>query len=898
MSSPLIDAVAALEAAAWEEGGANHPIDLDDADAAWFVAPVDGTFVQLFEVAPAVGGGPGTRTPLIEIPAGGVFLGAEPIDGHTLLGVGSAGARVLRVPLTSLGDLTLDGEKQNALETAVRQYLDLVARSYAVEVPARWSATPESAWRELKLFQALAMEAAVRASVARADRLAKGAQARHAVERGTLGAAVMNLAAVLGSGGASRAAVRGASNEEVLLRTCMVIGERADITFKRPPQSSRATNVDPVTQLARAAHVYAREVSLRGEWYRRDGGPLLGFTRDDPHPVALMPLSATRYEMIDLVEGTQKKIGPAEARLIDVRAFSFQRTLPDRALDVLDLMRFSMKFTRADMTRISIFGMAMSLLAIITPMATGFLVSTVIPRGLHKQVLNVGIGMLTATLCSAAFQLARSVAMLRLEGRIDADLQAAIMMRLLNCQPDFFRRFTAGDLGQRVLGVNQVRQIMTGANLQALLGAVFSVFSFLIMFVYSPELAMVGCLLIVVMFAFTVWAGLTYTKRAHQIADITGELSGRVLQLLRGIAKIRLSGAEGSAFNRWVEAFSKQRRLTLENRLVEAQIAAVQVAFPTLTTFFFFLYIAGSGTAGTTTGASFIAFYGAFGQFQGGILGLAGALNSLLTIAPILRRAQPLLEASLERDDTRPDPGVLRGGLRLENVGFRYNPEGAPILENVSIEVNPGEMVAIVGPSGGGKSTILRLMLGFERPETGRVLYDDQDMKQIDVQAVRRQLGVVLQDGKLMAGDIYTNIVGNALLTLDDAWEAARVAGIADDIRAMPMGMHTVLTEDAASFSGGQRQRLMIARAVVARPKYLFFDEATSALDAVVQDEVTRNLDALNATRIVIAHRVSTIRHATRIYVMQHGRVAQVGTYDELLAIDGPFAELVKRQLA
>lgn len=897
MTAALIGQLEALEDAVWEEGGANHPILLDDTESVWFVAPVENTSVQLFEVAPSVDGAAGVRTPLVEVPAGQIFLGAAPLDGHALLGVGSAGARILRVPAVRLAALVADPVHGPALQTAVNAHMQRLGKAVSIAPEAGWTAASDSAWRELKLFQALALEAAVTTSAQRAERLAKGAQARHAIERSALGNAVMDLAAVLNAGGASRATIRGASNEEVLLRTCVLIGEKADITFRRPPTSSRVGSADLVTQMARAAHVYARQVALRGTWWKRDGGPLLAFTRENAHPVALLPLSPTRYELVDLVEGTQRVVGPKEAASLDPMAFSFQRTLPDRVLSAIDLVRFSLKFARTDMTRISIFGLGMSLLATVTPVATGYLVGTVIPRGLHSQVVNVGIALLTATICTAVFQLARSVAMLRLEGRIDADLQSAVMMRLLNCQPDFFRRFTAGDLGTRVLGINQIRQILTGANLQAVLGAVFSIFSFLLLFYYSAELAIVGLLLVLVMFAVTIWAGTTYTRRAHQIADIEGELSGRVLQLLRGIAKIRLAGAEGSAFHRWVEAFGKQRRLQLENRMVESQIASIQAAFPIVTTFCFFLYIASSGMAQTTS-ATFIAFYGAFGQFQGGVLGLAGALNSLLTIAPILRRAQPLLEATLERDDTRPDPGVLQGGLRLDGVTFRYNPDGPPILENVSIEVNPGEQVAIVGPSGGGKSTILRLMLGFERPETGRVLYDDQDLKQIDVQAVRRQLGVVLQDGKLMAGDLYTNIVGNSLLTMDDAWEAARIAGIADDIKAMPMRMHTVLTEDAATFSGGQRQRLMIARAVVGRPKYLFFDEATSALDAVVQDEVTRNLDALKATRIIIAHRLSTIRNATRIYMMLNGKVAQVGTYDELMAVDGPFSQLVKRQLA
>jgi ABC-type bacteriocin/lantibiotic exporter with double-glycine peptidase domain len=246
----------------------------------------------------------------------------------------------------------------------------------------------------------------------------------------------------------------------------------------------------------------------------------------------------------------------------------------------------------------------------------------------------------------------------------------------------------------------------------------------------------------------------------------------------------------------------------------------------------------------------------------------------------------------------RTDPGVLSGDIEINQVSFRYKADGPLALNDVSLRVRPGEFVAIVGPSGSGKSSLFRLLLGFETPEAGSVYYNGQDLTKLDVQAVRRQIGVVLQEARLMPGSIYQNIIGTLDLTLEDAWEAARMSGLDEDTRQMPMGMHTVITAGGATLSGGQRQRLMIARAVVAKPRLMLFDEATSALDNRTQETVSKNLEVLHTTRIVIAHRLSTIRRADRVYVLVGGRLAQSGAYAELLNQRGPFADLVKRQLA
>jgi ATP-binding cassette subfamily C protein len=376
-------------------------------------------------------------------------------------------------------------------------------------------------------------------------------------------------------------------------------------------------------------------------------------------------------------------------------------------------------------------------------------------------------------------------------------------------------------------------------------------------------------------------------------------VSGVVLQLLMGVAKLRVAGAETRAFSRWATRFADQRQRQFRAERVGNVVQAVQGSFPivaSLVLFWTALPLLALDKVLPT--GNFLAFLSAYGSAQGALLGTCTALLSTLSTVPLYEQARPILTTEPEVDEAKGEPGQLTGEIALDHVYFRYAVDGPPTLRDLSLRVKPGEFVALVGPSGSGKSTILRLLLGFEQPESGVVSYDDQDLAGLDVQAVRRQIGVVLQNGQLMSGDIFTNIIGSARVTLDDAWAASRMAGFDEDIHAMPMGMHTVISEGAATLSGGQRQRLMIARAIVQRPSILFFDEATSALDNRTQAIVSANLDRLRATRVVVAHRLSTVVNADRIVVVERGQVVQQGRYAELLAQPGPFAELARRQLA
>jgi ABC-type bacteriocin/lantibiotic exporter with double-glycine peptidase domain len=391
----------------------------------------------------------------------------------------------------------------------------------------------------------------------------------------------------------------------------------------------------------------------------------------------------------------------------------------------------------------------------------------------------------------------------------------------------------------------------------------------------------------------------------RRVVEVEGRISGLVLQLLAGIAKLRVTGAESRAFSRWATQFTQQKRLAFRTGAIENFLESFNAVFPVVSSmaiYYMVLYLmkqaAESGDPNPIPPGEFVAFNSAFGIFLAQVLGTGMTAMSALNVIPLWERAKPILETRPEVDLSKADPGEISGEIEVTHVTFRYHKDGPTILSDLSLRIEPGEYVALVGPSGSGKSTLLRMLLGLDVPETGSVYFDGRDLQLLDVQKLRRKIGVVGQNATIRSGSVFSNIVGSLPLTLDDAWEAARMAGLDEDVKAMPMGMNTVLQQGGGTLSGGQRQRLIIARAIVARPRILFFDEATSALDNRTQAIVSQSLMELQATRIAVAHRLSTIMGADRIYVLAGGRIVQQGSYQELVAVEGMFRELVKRQVA
>jgi ATP-binding cassette subfamily C protein len=448
------------------------------------------------------------------------------------------------------------------------------------------------------------------------------------------------------------------------------------------------------------------------------------------------------------------------------------------------------------------------------------------------------------------------------------------------------------------MGVEEIRRLMTGAVVTGLLAGLFSLSNLFLLFHYDVVLGAVGTGLIAISLLVSVTVGLLQLRSQRDILKLRSRLSGRMLQFLTGISKLKLAGAEPQAFALWARDFGEQRDRQFRNRVLGVRLAVFNSAYPVLCSILLFTLAARSlGTEDAMGTGEFLGFTAAFGLCLGAVLSTSTAVIQALSAVPLYEQVKPILHTSPEVRPGKDDPGELSGAIELQHVSFRYG-DGPPVLRDVSVRIAPGEFVAFVGPSGSGKSTIFRLLLGFESPEVGSVSYDEQDLAGVDVEAVRRQMGVVLQSGRVMTGDLFTNIVGSSPATLDDAWEAARMSGLDEDIRRMPMGMHTLVSDGGGTLSGGQRQRLMIARAIVNRPRILLMDEATSALDNRTQAIVSASLDGLRATRVVIAHRLSTILHADRIHVLVAGAIVESGTFDELMARDGVFAAMARRQLA
>jgi NHLM bacteriocin system ABC transporter ATP-binding protein len=695
------------------------------------------------------------------------------------------------------------------------------------------------------------------------------------------------------------------AHNEPLLVAMGAVGRALGVTI-RPPAASmdlRQTR-SPVDAIARASRLRLRQVLLRGNWWEKDCGPLLGFTEAEEQPVALLPSGSGHYS---LFEGDTHRTSPLHSQAVPAIApvaYMFYRPLPERVLKAIDVIQFALKGRSRDLITILLTGLGVTLLGMVTPQATAILMDNAIPDGDRVLLLQIGLGLLVAALGVATVQFTQGLALLRLETLSDAVTQAAVWNRLLTLPVAFFRQYTTGDLQSRVTSISAIRRQLGGNTLISLLGSIFACLNLVLLLVYSPKLALIAVAAALVAAAVTAVSGLVLVRKTQPLLELQGAIFGHTVQLISGISKLRVAGAEERAFATWGQRYSRQVKLDLSTDYIEDIVALFNTLMPTVTSAALFWFTVqmlteqpGAAGVGLSVG-TFLAFNSAFGTFIGGATGLSNTLTNALQLVPQWKRAQPILEAVPEVDLTKADPGQLTGQIEADHLVFRYQDDGPLILNDVSLTIQPGEFIALVGGSGSGKSTLLRLLLAFERPLSGSILFDGQDLAGLDLDAVRRQLGVVLQSGRIMSGSIFDNLSSGAPITLEEAWAAARMAGMADDIEAMPMKMHTVISEGGGNLSGGQRQRLLIARALVREPRIILFDEATSALDNRTQAIVSESLDRLKATRIVIAHRLSTIRNADRIYVLDSGQLIQQGTFAELAAQPGLFAQLMQRQMA
>ena len=693
------------------------------------------------------------------------------------------------------------------------------------------------------------------------------------------------------------------SSVEPVLYACRLAADAAGIKVKAPADKAKDKPFDDhVLSIAAASRFRTRKIALRGDWFKKDSGPLVGLT-DKGAPVALIPRGKKAYDCVDATTKVRTPVDAEFAATLGLFAHSFYRTLPAGQPSLRDLIRFGMWGLGSDLRTVLLMGVIAAGLGVVNPYLTGQMVDTAIPQGDRFGVIQLGLGMLMAALAGAAFKIVQGIAVVRIESRVDYVLQAALWDRLLDLPPTFFREYGAGDLADRAGGVNAIRGLVAKAGVAAVLGAMSSLGYVFMMAKTSAKLT--GAAFVITFVLVGVTTTCNYLQLRHQRGEmaIRGKIAGLVLQLITGVGKLRVGAAENHAFRVWATKFSQQKRVAFTVGQVQNVSQTFGATFPSLSslamfgTIYYLMSTAKPGEEMALSTGAFIAFNTAFTTFMSAMQTLADSSLSMLKAVPIYERLTPILTTQPETDETRADPGRLKGGIMVSHVHFRYNEDSPWILKDVSLDIKPGEFVAFVGPSGCGKSTMMRLLLGFEKPGLGALYYDGQDFSSLDARMVRQQLGVVLQESRVLPTDIFRNIVGTAQRSMDEAWEAAEMAGLAEDIRNMPMGMHTVVSEGGGTFSGGQRQRLMIARALVNKPKIIFCDEATSALDNKTQAVVTQSMDRMDATRITIAHRLSTVANADRIFYFDAGQILESGTYDELMALNGKFAELAKRQI-
>lgn len=724
------------------------------------------------------------------------------------------------------------------------------------------------------------------------DRAAAGLQAGEAARDQANQALLASIA-----GSAETAPGRVGAGDDATLAACRRVAEAAGITISESADlGSPDERLNPVERIALNSGFRTRVIRLSGDWWRENTGPVVGHRAASGAPVALL-WRRGRYEAVDPTTGRRTAIRAKNAHQFGSRAVMFYRPLPERPVSLGQLLRFSLGGTAPDLRNLTAGGLVAVGLGSVVPIATGQVLGVHVPNAENNLIVLTCLAIMAAATVSAAFLLLQNIAILRVEGRIEATLQPAVWDRLLRLPARFFAERSTGELAGAAMGVSAIRRVLSGISSVVVHAGMVGTVNLVLLLWYSPPLALIAVAMLAVIASVFLGLGLWQLRWQSRLIEHTNKLSNRAFQTLRGLPKLRVAAAESFAYAAWAREFAVGRELQGRVGRIGNLITVFNAVSLPFSMLLMFTLLAGPARGALST-SGFLTFVTALTMMLTAATQATGALISAASVIPIFRLLKPVLDEVPEIRRGQAQPGPLSGAIEVRSLSFRYADTGPLVLDNVSFQVQPGEFVAVVGASGCGKSTLLRLLIGFEEPASGSVLYDGQDLAVLDQAAVRRQCGVVLQNAQPLAGSILECICGTETFSLEEAWEAAEMAGLAEDIRRMPMGLHTVIADGGGTVSGGQRQRLMIAQALIRRPRVLFLDEATSALDNDTQRIVMESTRKLQATRIVIAHRLSTITDADRVIVMSGGRVIQQGPPADLLTDPtGPFHDLLRRQI-
>ena len=650
---------------------------------------------------------------------------------------------------------------------------------------------------------------------------------------------------------------------------------------------------DQLDQCLKKSGLMRREILLEDGWYRDSCGPVLAYTRKEGIPAALLPDLLGGYTWVD-EHGARQKVSKNWKEIFREEAYCFYRPLPMRAIGIPDLLVYLKRcISLQDILLMVITALICTMSGLLIPEITRILTGPVLASGKVNVLGGAAVFLICAAVSTQLLGIAQRLASNRIEIKTSLGVQAAMMMRILSLPASFFRQYSPGEMQSRAMSVSSLCALLMGIVMNTTLSSLTSLLYVAQIFRFAAALVIPSVLIVLVNVCISAVSTFVQAGLDKKRMELSSKESGMSYAMITGIQKIRMAGAEKRMFARWLNLFSQGAQLSY-NPPAFIKLNPVIFMAVSLCSNIILYFLAVQNHLSPST---YFAFMAAYGALSGAFSALSSIALSAAQIRPILEMAEPFLKAEPEVSPEREYVSDISGRIDLEHVSFRYDHDSKMILNDISLHVKPADYIAIVGRTGCGKSTLVRLLLGFEKPESGAVFYDGRDLSALDLSSLRRRIGTVMQNGELFSGDIFSNIaIASSHLSLEEAWQAAETAGIADDIRKMPMGMSTYVSEGTGGFSGGQKQRLMIARAIASKPKLLIFDEATSALDNITQKKVTDALDAMGCTRIVIGHRLSTIRHCSRILVMDQGKIIEDGTYEELIAKNGAFAELVERQ--
>jgi NHLM bacteriocin system ABC transporter ATP-binding protein len=685
--------------------------------------------------------------------------------------------------------------------------------------------------------------------------------------------------------------------QKSLFASCQLIGQIMNIQFSLPEHMNSKNDTDHfLDEICEASKIRHRKVILEEKWWKLDNGPLIAFLGKEKKPIALIYGNKNQYEMIDPDSDKKQQIEEGLSEQLQSYAYTFYLPLPAQVMSGKQVCAFYFKKNHKELLPLLFFSLIAAIIPLFPPFAYQILFDHVALTLNVSLIAQLGFALLVAAVSSALFFYLRSLSLLRIQGLFLHQVQSGIWDRLLKLRLNFFQNHSSGNLMGRAMATEEIRNILAGNAIRVAFSGVFALFYIVIMIFFSPVLACISIILLSISLGMTLLFARYKMKFEKMSLSLQGVINGTVLQLIKGVSKLRVAGAENRAFSYWAPSFAKNKSYEMKAGNANLAVNVINAALAILSFSALFAIAMALNDSKAISLGTFLAFNAAFGAFSIAIFDLSHTLMQTTSVFPLWQRSRPILEAPQEKRNDTQSFSRLFGEIKIEKVSFSYDLNGPLILNDISLHIMPGKVTAILGPSGSGKSSLIRLLLGFDTPSSGTIYYDGKDLSKLDIFKVRKQIGVVLQGSTLFAGSIFDNIACGGTYTQKQIDKVLELSGFAEDLEFFPMQLNTLLPVGGEILSGGQKQRLMIARALISEPKILIFDEATSALDNKTQEVVSRNIDALKVTRIVVSHRLTTIKNVDYIYIMDHGKIIDSGSFDELRERSGLFSKMIHRQ--